>query len=506
MRASFLQLALVMFPALGLVQPLAGQASPLLPVDDPRLPLLEHLIARGDVDDPSPMQRPFKRSVAAEALSRGRFAPRSASAGIARTLLEAFGTSPNKGLWSIRGAAGAQGFSQARRELLQPAGDGGVKPFGEVGGEAAYGVLAGGVRAAYEPRLALDPDWMDSTSTAPREARWRMPEAYAMLDLGWGRVTAGQYPEQLGPNGLAGIPLGTDAYPRPVLSLEARLGPVQLLAEGSNLRQVSAAIRPERYRSFVMHRAAVTVSPALHFAVWESGLVSTTSGGAGSFFVNPLRPLLLSHLFGTADDQNVMFGLDATWRPVRTLRLEAQGALDDVGSDGGDGAKRPARWAASLGAAGALGRALSWQARVTAATSLVYRTHRPEEYYTDGGIGLGRNFADQVLATVQVGIPVRSAWLVSPELAFLRQGEGRLDAPFPTGSALADTPTFFIGTPRTTWRAGAHLAGQRGPVALSGFGGVHHSTNVGNISGRTETGFEGRLQATLGFSLGGPLR
>jgi len=32
-----------------------AQASPYLPLDDPRLPLLEHLIARGDVEDPSPI-------------------------------------------------------------------------------------------------------------------------------------------------------------------------------------------------------------------------------------------------------------------------------------------------------------------------------------------------------------------------------------------------------------------------------------------------------------------
>src|SRR5689334_18554103 len=32
---------------------LIAQASPYLTLDDPRLPLLEHLIARGDVEDPS---------------------------------------------------------------------------------------------------------------------------------------------------------------------------------------------------------------------------------------------------------------------------------------------------------------------------------------------------------------------------------------------------------------------------------------------------------------------
>ena len=45
------------------------QASPYIPLDDPRLPLLEHLIARGDIDDPSPMVRPFRRSDAVRVLA-----------------------------------------------------------------------------------------------------------------------------------------------------------------------------------------------------------------------------------------------------------------------------------------------------------------------------------------------------------------------------------------------------------------------------------------------------
>ena len=50
---------------LALTSPLRAQASPYVPLDDPRLPLLEHLIARGDIDDPSPMVRPFRRADAA---------------------------------------------------------------------------------------------------------------------------------------------------------------------------------------------------------------------------------------------------------------------------------------------------------------------------------------------------------------------------------------------------------------------------------------------------------
>lgn len=50
--------ATVFLLAIVLATPASPQASPYLPLDDPRLPLIEHLITRGDIRDPSPMLRP----------------------------------------------------------------------------------------------------------------------------------------------------------------------------------------------------------------------------------------------------------------------------------------------------------------------------------------------------------------------------------------------------------------------------------------------------------------
>ena len=47
-----------------------AQASPYVPLDDPHLPLFEHLVARGEVEDPSPMVRPFRRAQAVTMLRR----------------------------------------------------------------------------------------------------------------------------------------------------------------------------------------------------------------------------------------------------------------------------------------------------------------------------------------------------------------------------------------------------------------------------------------------------
>ena len=91
------------------------------------------------------------------------------------------------------------------------------------------------------------------------------------------------------------------------------------------------------------------------------------------------------------------------------------------------------------------------------------------------------------------------SWLLSPELTLLRQGEGNLNTPIPTGATLADTPTLFIGTVERTWRAALGVSGQQGPLAIQANGGLHYIQNEGNVSGHNRTRLVGRIQATLGI-------
>src|ERR1051325_9341996 len=54
------------------VPSLGAQTSPFLPLDDPRVPLLEYLFLRGDVRDPSRMVRPVRTGDLVAALSESR--------------------------------------------------------------------------------------------------------------------------------------------------------------------------------------------------------------------------------------------------------------------------------------------------------------------------------------------------------------------------------------------------------------------------------------------------
>lgn len=58
-------------------------------------------------------------------------------------------------------------------------------------------------------------------------------------------------------------------------------------------------------------------------------------------------------------------------------------------------------------------------------------------------------------------------------------------------------------TPSITFpRARLGLAGGLRRLQLAGEGGLRHTRNAGHVSGRTRTTFEGRVTATIGFTLG----
>jgi hypothetical protein len=486
----------------GIAATAGAQATAYLSLDDSRSALLEHLIARGDVADPTPLFRPWRRSDLVASLAAAKLAPASVGGRMLSGLAQ--GLAAARTGYVLEARVGLQTATHARKDLFHPAGSGGVWPLAEAAARANYGPVALTVRSAFEPRLRDDPDWIDASATKPRTARWRVAEAYATFQTAALRVTLGRQAQEWGPLGGGGLALGDEAYPRTGLLLEVDLGPFRLSAQGAELRQVADATVPGA-RHFVAHRLGATLSSKLNIAVWETGVVSQRTGGAGAFLLDPFRPLVIGHLLGLPDDRNILLGADVAWRPSSKLLLEAQGALDDLGS-ADPASARPARWGMILGASGPIGANLSWRSRFTAATSLAFRTHTPEQNYTDGGVGIGRNAADQVEFRFSLGVPLDPHWVLLPEVAGLRQGAGRLDAPFPSGAELAATPTFFIGTVSTTWRSGLGVAGRQGPLALAAFGGLQHTRNADHLPGRMRTRFEGRFQATMGFTLGGRIR
>ena len=512
------------FRALGTAVVLAGvlappcvraQASPYLPLDDPRLPLLEHLIARGDIEDPSPMVRPFRRTDALRVLAAADTAaePARGPAAIVHALRAAFEELPGEQTWRVAARAGAQAYSHVRRDVLHPLGPDGVRPYADFTGEAVIGPFALVTRPAAEPRIVDDPEWPGRKDL---ELAWRFSEAYASAQLKYGSIFYGQMERNWGPVGLPGIGVSNYGYPQVEAGFRIGTGSFELEALARSLtdgrdtlsRSPTDTLGDRVHRYFFAHRVSARLSERFRLGVWETVVLSGVDRDFDGRYRNPVSILLLANQFGLGADGNVMFGADAHWRVSGRTTLEAQLAIDDLQYEHGSGVGRyPNRWALTVSAFGPLGRTLGWRALYTQASSLAFRTLNPFENFTEAGVGLGRNFDDQDQLSVTVTVPRGTGWLFTPELTLLRQGEGTINAPFPaTAEEAGAIPQIFIGVVERTWRAALGVSGRQGPLDLSANAGFHHVVNAGHQEGRTVNRFEGRLQVTLGLSRRGVLQ
>ena len=481
----------------------AAQSSPYVPLDDPRLPLLEHLIARGDVADPSPMVRPFRRADAVRVLT-GADTAGAASSALIRRLRTALDEPTDSTRWLLGARAGGQAYTEIRRDVYHPLGPDGVRPYAEFTGEASMGGFAMVSRLAAEPRIPDDPEWPGRRDL---ELAWRMPEAYLSAQFKYGSVFYGQMDRNWGPVGIEGIGLSNYGYNETELAFDIGVDAVRLWASARPLEDAdSAGERVHRY--FFAHRLGVRVTDRLRLGLWETTVVAGVDREFDGRYRNPLSLLLFTNQYGLGADGNVLFGFDGRYRIGKGTTIEAQVGLDDLQYENTSGEDRyPNRWAFTVAAFGPVGSRLSWRAFYTQASSLAFRTINPFENLTDGGVGLGRNFADMDRVTVTVSLPVAERWLFMPELTLQRQGEGEINDPFPaTPEEAGQLPQLFIGTVERTWRAAVAVTGRQGPLDLRASAGLHHVENAGHVSGDTDNRFVGRLQATLGLSRRGVIR
>ncbi len=482
---------------------LLAQATPYVPLDDPRLPIFEHLVTRGDVADPSPFVRPFLRADAVRALAAADTAPATPSGRLVHELRRAWAAPDTLSWYDVGVRAGAQAYSHARRDPLHPAGKRGASPYGEATLAAGFGPIVLVSRPAIEPRLSRDADW---TGRQGLDVTARLVEGYASVQTRFARISYGQLDRNWGPVGLPGIPLSNIGYEREGLALDLGSRTVRLTALATDLHDAPDTTGAIAHRYYFVHRLGVRLTHRFEAGLWESIVVA----GVGRNFENRYRnPVSLGYLTNTiglgAEGNNEMLGVDLHWRAIGRTLLEAQLALDDYYYQ--RRYENRDRYAFTLAASGPAGSRAAWRAFYSQVSSLALRTFNPTENFTDGGVGLGRNYSDNDQLTLTVSLPAGVHWLLTPELTLLRQGEGAIDAPYPVfGSAeLQSTPTLFIGTVERTWRAAIGITGRQGPVDLTANAGFHHVVNAGHEAGQSLNRFEGRLQLTIGISRRGAL-
>jgi len=491
--------------------PLAAQGSPFVPLDHPLLPLAEYLIARGDVADPSPMIRPFRRADLIRAIEAAQLDPASPSGRIAASLRAAWSDPADPNWVRVAPRAGLDAFTSARRDLLHPAGDDGARFYADLALEGRFGPLVLVSRPAAENRLKGDPDWAGAGLQRRKSQAYRFVEGYLAAQFEHARLFFGQMDRNWGPVGALGLSVANAAYPRTDLGLSVVFRDLQFDVVAAGLTPMKASDGSIPDRLFLAHRLNVRVTRRLDLALWETGVLTGSAESPDLAFTNPMVLLSFPIQLGRADDRNAIIGGDLSWRIPGGIRVQGQAMIDDrwrrkADPQGTGEPAHPGRWALSGVLAGPLGGGAAWRASLGVISSLAYRTIDSTESFLDRGLGIGPTFPDQVTAGAAVQIPVRGRWLVTPDVVLLTQGEGRLDAPFPTGAALTATPELFLGRKATTLRLGATVSGGTERFQVDATGGYHHTTTADHVAGRTRTRFEGRLRVTVGLSRQGAIR
>lgn len=479
---------------------LVGQASPPVPIDDPHLPLFEHLIDRGTLSDPSPMVRPFR---VADALAALRQAPRNADSTVVDRLIEAWTPVDQDGWWSVDIRAGGEAFSAARRDPLRPDGEGGLRVLGHVRAVGVLGPVVLFTRPTIEQRIAIDPDWTGTrVSSDATCCRWHFPEAAVQYQQGPFRFHLGQVGRNWGPVGLDGIAMSNVAYSRDDIAFEVAGRDLQVISTVGFLRDTirddGTAIR----RYHVASRIGIRIGRHWQLGGWQTAVLEGESRDVEGPFRNPMVILPLINQYGLGDrDNNVMVGAHLGWRSDRGLQLQAELALDDLIQRNRE--DFPDRWAMTLRAAGPGPHGTTWRALYTRASSLAFRASDPFESFTERGVGLGRDWADGDRVELRLARPVTHSLLATASVSGFRRGEGRLADPIPSERPISG---FLIGTVERTYRAAAGLAGTLGPVNLSGELGLNNITNDDHVAGRNRTALVGSIRAVLGIGHRGRLQ
>jgi hypothetical protein len=479
---------------------LAAQATPYVSLDDPYLALVEQLIQRGVIDDPQPMVRPLLSSEIAAALAAAHTDPGNPDGELVARLRERFAAAGAEAWWKAGGAAGAEAYSTPRRDLLHPVGDEGVSPYVELRLAAGFGNVVAVTRPAAEPRITDDPDWPGRRNV---DVAGRIVEGYLSAQFKYVRLMYGQMEHNWGPGGLPGLPLSSYGYERQGLFFQLGNRTVRLSALATDLAPGPDSAGTEVNRYYFVHRLGVRVSPRLDLAIWEGNVISGEGRAFETRYRNPLSVGYVANTIGLGDRGNVMLGADFRWKAHRRATVEAQVAIDDIWFKNRQNNRD--RFGVTLSAYGPLMQRVAWRAQYSVVSALALRAFNPADNFTDSGVGLGRNFSDNDFWRASISFPVRDRWVVEPEVALLRQGEGAINTPYPVGEDRQNAPTLFIGTLERTWRLGLKATGSEGPLTVSADAGLHRIQNAGHVAGVNDTELAFRVRATLGLQTAGTL-
>ena len=488
----------------------AQEASPYLPIGHWATPYLEHLIAARVIDDPSPLTRPFRRGDVLRALETVDTVRLSrATLATVRRLKAALTTGQREPYVSVDGGAGAALANYARREPLAAIDSIGPRQSGPGHGTANADLdlalvtshVVAVTHLQLDTRLKYDPDWFGKKN---RVIAGRTAEAYVDARWKFGELFFGRLDRNWGPPGIQGLLLSANPYGLDHLAFAIGPPKIQLQAIATQLddRDSSGAVV---HRFMTQHRLLFTPG-RWGLALWEGSVLSGTARSFELWYLNPLNAGILEQ-WNNGGNVNSFVGLDFERRGEVTLF--GQLMLDDIQVDrAGASDQKPVSYALTVGTQGAVGGAATvWRAWYTRVTNLTYRNEDDLQVPLYHFLGTGRNFDDYDQVTITLALLPRAGLLLTPELTFLRQGEGDPRQPHPLVTAYPTTPTIFQGVVERTLRgavSGSFLATDR--LSFGFDAGVHRITNFQHVSGDTRTRFLGSVSVNYRFGFARPLQ
>jgi hypothetical protein len=488
----------------------AQSASPYVPLDHWAMPYVEHLIAAGEMVDPTPLTRPFKvddlvRALQAVDSSRVTGGEWRVVTGVLRELRRR-----EQGAWARLDAdVGAAVANYAARDPLElgrgvPVRGYASKPrgFGAAGLNLAlgFGPVVAVTHPVLDTRLKYDPDWYGKKD---RVIAGRTAESYVSAQWQYGELFFGRLDRNWGPSVVQGALLSANPYGLDHLGISLGTSGLQLQAMvtqlDSRLDSTGAAV----HRYMVQHRLWVRPPGRWTLALWEGSVLSGTGRDLEPWYLNVMNLGFLEQL-NTATNVNSFVGLDAERRGAATLY--GQFMLDDIQVDKKTLTdQKPTSFAWTLGAKGGFPLGGAWTLFYTQVANLTYRNEDDFQVPLYHGLGTGRNFSDYDQATARLGFIGPDALLVRPEVTLIRQGQGDPRLAHPLPADYPTTATLFQGVVQRTLRLALGLDWAHGAFHLSGDGGVHLVSNDGFVAGASKTRLVGRLGVQIRFREESPL-
>lgn len=442
------------------------RASPYLPLGHWAYDYLNVLIARGRLTALPPLVQPYRRIEIAEAIQKaeaeGRFSVEESAwvTAIKRDLSDevvtdlARGSAPQEFRLRPQVGAGFKALSHTHRDPLRPQGDARIFPTFEIALSGDAPVIAGAFRARWDNHYLNDPQFPDGRAIEFRECdpivdrcAYRVEEAYVELQFRYARLFVGRTYRNWGLPGSEGLLLSDYAYSYDHVAY--RLGGERLAVTG-----VFAPFNDlpgDTARFFSSHRLDWRPRENLVVSAGESVVFGGLNRKLELALVNPVGIWEISGRVGSSD-RNALGLVEFWWRARPNLVTYGAFLIDNTSVGTGASSALP-QYAFAWGLqVPALAPAVALRADLSVVNALAYRSRVGRfENYTIEGLGLARDKADAVIASVAADWFPLAHLILKPRLDVMWRGADDIRQPFPA-DAFTGRELLFVGDVETTIR------------------------------------------------------